>query len=491
MSASSQQHALSPLQKMEDPSGTAMPTSVHSLEEADHPIREETPRFVRESTSPKKPSPQKHADPPADLSLVASDRVGSTSVERSHPVHQQGPSSVIQREGYEADVLPQVDVLQTPSSSPSHKSEPSYQSHQTHGTHFTASSGSGPDFKDQARSRTDGPLNSNIFSDIVFAENVQVVQSVEADESRTHKEHAAPFLPPRQVAPDTSPVSDRQQPLPRAPLPQEDGGRRCSKRALIFVGVALLVIIAGVVGGVVGAISGSNDKGPIATDVPVEGPIATDVPSLSPTNPPTTLSPTGAPTQVPTAAPVARDIAIVEFIESITYSDSVIVYPPPTSAVTPEEAAVIWLIENTNISVGDPLDEFRLTQKYALLVLYYATQGESWTNKDGWLDPNTDECEWNGIECESMLINGNSQDVVSEIDLVDNNLNGDFPADIALLQGLQVLDLWDNPKLTGQIPTSIGLLSSMVDFAVANCGMSGPLPEVMSSWTNLRDVRGL
>ena len=193
-----------------------------------------------------------------------------------------------------------------------------------------------------------------------------------------------------------------------------------------------------------------------------------------------------------TRTPVTRDIAIVNFITSIKFSDSEIVYPPPISAATPEEAAVIWLIENTNLSVGNPSDEFRLTQKYALLVLYYATNGDLWTNNDGWLDPNTDECEWNGITaCERVLVDGIPRDVVTEIRLNDNNLIGDFPADIALLQGLQVLWLFDNSNLTGQIPTSIGLLSSMEDFAVGNCGMSGPLPEIMSNWTNLREVRGL
>ena len=122
------------------------------------------------------------------------------------------------------------------------------------------------------------------------------------------------------------------------------------------------------------------------------------------------MAPTVSPTEAP--APVARDIAIVDFITSIKFSDSEIVYPRPISAATPEEAAVIWLIDNTNLSVGNPSDEFRLTQTYALLVLYYATNGDLWTNKDGWLDPNTDECEWNGIAaCERVLVDGTPRDV--------------------------------------------------------------------------------
>ena len=87
MSASRQQNALSPLQKMEDPSGTAMPTL------GQHPSREE-PRFVPESTSPEKPSPQKHADPPAFPPAVPSMRFDSTPVEGDHPLVQEGPRSI-------------------------------------------------------------------------------------------------------------------------------------------------------------------------------------------------------------------------------------------------------------------------------------------------------------------------------------------------------------------------------------------------------------
>jgi len=476
MSASRQQNALSPLQRMEDLSGTAMPTLA---------------------------SPQEHADPPG----VAGDLV------------QEGPRS-INRRGDEAAAH---------SSFASRGSDPSgvsYQSHQTHESHFTAGAGSGPDFKDQVRgSVAPNPNNNILFSDIVFAENVRPVpMSVAANESLSHKDTAAP-APPRKVPPDTRLDTESQQPPPRAPLPHEDGGqRRCSKRTLIFV--ALIAIVVGIVGGVVGAMSSSsNNKSPpvdedlTATDVPAIS--SNESPTLSPTEAPVvmqaptspqdspTVSPTGAPvvtqaptsaqdsptvspTQAPTSAPVARDIAIVEFIKSITISDSVITYPRPTSAATPEEAAVIWLIENTSLSVGDPSDEFRLTQKYALLVLYYATQGDAWTNNEGWLDSTTDECNWNGITCDNnVLVNGIPQNVVTGIHQNGNNLNGDFPADIALLQDLRLLHLWDNLNLAGQIPASIGLLSSIVEFSVGNCDMSGPLPEGISNWINLQEVSGL
>jgi len=473
MSASHQkQHNLPRLQKSADPSGAAMPTSL--LEE--HTIRK-VPRFIPESTSPEKPG--KHEDPPmdppADPPAVARNRHDSTAVEGDRAPSPSSSSSE-EDEGAISSNAPfhQAIFRKSEPSLSSHQSHQTQQSHQTHQSHFTASTGSGPDFKDQVRIQRGVDYNPNNFdSDIVFAENVHPVQlSVTVNESHSQdEENAAPYMPPREV-----PV-----PSKAAPPLQEDGGRRCSKCTLIIAAVAVVVIIVGVVGGAVGAMSG----GSTSSTSDSQSAATTDASTIDPA-----VSPTEAPVVTQAPAPVARDIAIVDFITSIKFSDSNIVYPRPISAATPEEAAVIWLIDNTNLSVGNISDEFRLTQKYALLVLYYATRGDLWTNNEGWLDPIMEECDWNGITCDSMLVNGIPQNAVTEIDLIGNNLDGDFPADIALLLFLQVLDLHENPNLTGQIPTSIGLLSSMVDFSVGNCGMSGPLPESMSNWTNLRDVRG-
>jgi len=479
MSASRQkQHNLPRLQKTVDPSGAAMPTSL----DEEHAIRK-VPRFVPESTSKEKPATQKHEDPPmdppSDPSAVASNRYDiSTALEGDRAPSPTSNSS--EDEGAISSNTPSQQAI-------FRKSEPSrssHQSHQTHRSHFMASTGSGgPDYKDQVRSGGGVAPNPNSFdSNIVFADTVQAVTtSVTVNESHSQdEENAAPYMPPREV-----PVPSKTAPPPPPP-PQEDEGVRCSKRTLIIAVVAVVVIIAGVVGGVVAAMSGSSSSSSSESKSSATAPITADVPAVSPTEAPIV-------TQAPTAAPVARDIAIVNFIESIKFSDSEIVYPRPISAATPEEAAVVWLIENTNLSVGNPSDEFRLTQKYALLVLYFATQGDSWTNSAGWLATlaTMEECSCSGITCNRVIVNGAPQDVVTEIDLNTNNLNGDFPADIALLQGLQVLHLWNNLNLTGQIPTSIGLLSSMVDFAVGNCSMSGPLPESMSNWTNLQEVRRL
>jgi len=458
MSASRQHQALPRYQKMNDPSGTSMPTS--SLVE--HPIREVPPFDAGSSSADEKPRFKKHEDPPED---PPADRYDS--MEEVDPVAQQGPSIIVQREGDdEGAVSSQAAFFQTPSDKLK-PSRASHQSHQTLQTHLTASTRSGPEYKDQVRSGSvvaDPNPNNIDLNNIVFAENVRAVPaSVTVNESHSQDEENA-AQPPLEIP----------TPSKKAPVPQEEGAHRCSKRTLIIVAVAFVVMIAAVVGGVVGSGGrGSNNKSAL------EGPNTTEVPSIAPT--PSVV--TGAPT-------TEQANAMVNFVTSIKLSDTAIGHP--LSAEIPEEAAIIWLLENTNLSVGNPSSEFRLRQKYALLVLYYATNGVSWTNNVGWLDPNTDECDWNGITtCDRVFVDGNPENVVTQIQLNDNNLDGDFPADIALLQGLNLLYLHDNPNLVGQIPTATGLLSSIENFSIGNCSMSGLLPEVMSNWSNLREVRGM
>jgi hypothetical protein len=41
---------------------------------------------------------------------------------------------------------------------------------------------------------------------------------------------------------------------------------------------------------------------------------------------------------------------------------------------------------------------FRVTQRYALMTLFYSTDGENWDNRIGWNGFADNECSWNGID---------------------------------------------------------------------------------------------
>eukprot|EP00985_Skeletonema_marinoi_P001301 scaffold517_cov140-Skeletonema_marinoi.AAC.14 len=103
--------------------------------------------------------------------------------------------------------------------------------------------------------------------------------------------------------------------------------------------------------------------------------------------------------------------------------------------------------------------------KKSLEAIYNATDGQYWTNNDGWMDETVDHCQWYGISCDD-------EGQVTGIDLRDNNLAGQFPVytrnvylkghpipeshwyltkyGLANLYELKTLDLAEN-KLTGTI----------------------------------------
>lgn len=45
----------------------------------------------------------------------------------------------------------------------------------------------------------------------------------------------------------------------------------------------------------------------------------------------------------------------------------------------------------------------RVDQRYALATLYYSTNGNSWKNNEGWLEP-VDECTWAGVTCDDFNV---------------------------------------------------------------------------------------
>ncbi|XP_073295433.1 probable LRR receptor-like serine/threonine-protein kinase At1g74360 [Primulina huaijiensis] len=70
------------------------------------------------------------------------------------------------------------------------------------------------------------------------------------------------------------------------------------------------------------------------------------------------------------------------------------------------------------------------------------------------------------------------------LDLSDNQLLGEFPAEISLCRGLEVLSLWGN-KFTGLIPKEIGSLPNIRELYLGNNNFSKDIPETLIDLRNL------
>ena len=129
-------------------------------------------------------------------------------------------------------------------------------------------------------------------------------------------------------------------------------------------------------------------------------------------------------------------------------------------------------------------------EKRSLESIYNGTNGQNWTNNVGWKDETVDHCEWYGISCDA-------DGFVTDIDLRDNNLVGQFPIytrdvnssgdpildntwrltkyGLASLYKLKTLDLAEN-ELTGTIEYApLYNLLALTYFNVSENQLSGEL----------------
>lgn len=70
-----------------------------------------------------------------------------------------------------------------------------------------------------------------------------------------------------------------------------------------------------------------------------------------------------------------------------------------THKTSPQHYAMCWIIYNDPAQLS-PKNGARLRQRYAAVVLFYATGGgnHKWKQNNGWLTK-THECKWYGIKC--------------------------------------------------------------------------------------------
>jgi hypothetical protein len=120
-------------------------------------------------------------------------------------------------------------------------------------------------------------------------------------------------------------------------------------------------------------------------------------------------------------------------------------------------------------------------QRYIMVLFYFATNGGSWNNNNGWLS-DTSICSWNGVKC-------NDSKFVKILDLSSNNLAGRLVGEVGALGGhLSFLHLHTNELLGGVIPSEIGLLGNLFRLILHDTALSGFLPTEIGGLTSLVEL---
>jgi len=205
-------------------------------------------------------------------------------------------------------------------------------------------------------------------------------------------------------------------------------------------------------------------------------PPSTPAPTAAPSTPTPTLAPqpeTMAPSSSPTACFVTQTREEFLLEELAAFNETLLMDP-----ATSQGSAFSWLngsdVETTNCLYPT------VVQRYALATFYFATEGDSWTDYEGWLSAD-DECTWKGIDC------GDGEEV-STIDLNRNNLGGTLPnEELGALTSLEALIGWEN-TIAGPIPTSIFKAPlSIVDMEFNE--LTGNLPSEIWTTPSLTKLR--
>ena len=182
---------------------------------------------------------------------------------------------------------------------------------------------------------------------------------------------------------------------------------------------------------------------------PTYSPIVIGIPTKSPVVVPSSF-PTSGLTNTPTAKPVDQLEALTVELKIISPLSS----EDLDNGSSNQYRAMEWLLDNVNYN---SYSSVRKVQRFALATFYRSTSGSDWLDNNGWMeddDGGDDECTWYGIVCDAAGL-------VTSITLTQNDLEGEIPAEINLLENLESLIL-----NTNRITSFSSAVFSMVNLKV-------------------------
>mmetsp|Transcript_17305 Transcript_17305/g.26205 ORF Transcript_17305/g.26205 Transcript_17305/m.26205 type:complete len:367 (-) Transcript_17305:94-1194(-) len=162
---------------------------------------------------------------------------------------------------------------------------------------------------------------------------------------------------------------------------------------------------------------------------------------------------------------------------------------------TPAGLAFEWMLNSTTSSSNnnsttnsteDTIDistmsDDRLLQRFALVTLWFSTNGDQWDHRGTWLSPDQHECSWDDpTDFSGKDVHCNNRGEVVAIDLDSDHLTGSLPLELGLLTKLTKLSAYRN-ELTGTLPSQLGQMTQLEEVLLYDNQLSGSIPSQFGS----------
>jgi len=159
----------------------------------------------------------------------------------------------------------------------------------------------------------------------------------------------------------------------------------------------------------------------------------------------------------------------------------------PDACSDDEFVAMKWFYDMSNHPKDVALDEQRMAERLALVMLYQSTKGYNWNNNDGWLSKK-DHCDWWFYRDNVILPSGssacNSSGYLTTLSLIDNMMSGSLHSSIGLLTSLQRIFMPAN-QIAGTLPESLFEMQYLQELYLGQTLVTGTLPTAIGQLTNL------